>query len=75
MPILPAKRLGPYEVLSAIAAGGRGEVYRIKPTTWLRTTSTSRCFRQDDTQTSSLELRVGLNWFEELKQKVPSGKK
>jgi eukaryotic-like serine/threonine-protein kinase len=28
MTILPGKRLGPYEILSAIGAGGMGEVYR-----------------------------------------------
>ena len=32
MPILPGKRLGPYEVLSAIGAGGMGEVYRAHDT-------------------------------------------
>jgi len=30
MPILAGKRLGPYEILSAIGAGGMGEVYRGK---------------------------------------------
>ena len=28
MPIAAGSRLGPYEVLSAIGAGGMGEVYR-----------------------------------------------
>ena len=32
MPILTGKRLGPFEILSAIGAGGMGEIYRAKDT-------------------------------------------
>src|SRR6202162_5718720 len=32
MPILPGRRLGPHEILSAIGAGGMGEVYRPRDT-------------------------------------------
>jgi Tol biopolymer transport system component/predicted Ser/Thr protein kinase len=37
MPILPGKRLGPYEILSAIGAGGMGEVYKARDTRLDRT--------------------------------------
>jgi eukaryotic-like serine/threonine-protein kinase len=32
MPLNPATRLGPYEVVSFIGAGGMGEVYRARDT-------------------------------------------
>src|SRR5947207_114073 len=32
MAILPGRRLGPYEILSAIGAGGMGEIYRARDT-------------------------------------------
>src|SRR5579872_2644026 len=37
MPLSPSARLGPYEILSAIGAGGMGEVYRARDTRLDRT--------------------------------------
>jgi len=37
MPLSPGTRLGPYEILDAIGAGGMGEVYRARDTRLNRT--------------------------------------
>ena len=37
MAILPGRRLGPHEILSAIGAGGMGEVYKARDTRLHRT--------------------------------------
>ena len=36
MPVAPATRLGPYEILTPIGAGGMGEVYRARDLTLKR---------------------------------------
>jgi eukaryotic-like serine/threonine-protein kinase len=52
MPILAGKRLGPFEILSAIGAGGMGEVYRARDTRLDRIVAIKVLPRQfaDDTQ-------------------------
>lgn len=37
MPLTPGEKLGPYEILSAIGAGGMGEVYKARDTRLDRT--------------------------------------
>jgi serine/threonine protein kinase len=37
MPLLPGAKLGPYEIQSAVGAGGMGEVYRARDTRLDRT--------------------------------------
>jgi len=40
MPLLAGSRLGPYEILAPIGAGGMGEVYRARDTRLERTVAT-----------------------------------
>src|SRR5687768_8151452 len=37
MPLIPGSRLGPYEIVAAVGAGGMGEVYRATDTRLART--------------------------------------
>ncbi len=41
MPLAPGTSLGPYEIVSAIGAGGMGEVYKARDTRPDRTVKTS----------------------------------
>jgi hypothetical protein len=53
--LTPGSRIGPYEIVDAIGAGGMGEVYRAR----------------DAKLASDVAINLVLNWFEELKQKLP----
>jgi eukaryotic-like serine/threonine-protein kinase len=41
MPLAPSTRLGPYEIVAFIGAGGMGEVYRARDTRLDRTVALS----------------------------------
>jgi serine/threonine protein kinase len=43
VPIIAGKRLGPYEILSAVGAGGMGEVYRARDTRLDRIVAAKSC--------------------------------
>jgi hypothetical protein len=60
MAIPPGKRLGPYEILAAIGAGGTGEVYRARDTLLERTVEH---FKDPDVPTprSSPDYNVSLD--------------
>ena len=56
MSLTPGTRLGPYEILSAIGAGGMGEVYRARDTALNR----------------DVAIKIVVeHWFEELKRLMP----
>ena len=69
MNLAPGTRIGPYEIVSMIGAGGMGEVYRARDTRLDRTVAIKVLPPQvaDEPQ-----FRVVLNWSEELKQRVPT---
>jgi serine/threonine protein kinase len=80
MPILPGKRLGPYEILSATGAGGMGEVYQAHDSKLGRDVAIKvlpEAFAHDPQRLSHFQREartVALNWFKELKRRVPPGK-
>jgi serine/threonine protein kinase len=53
-------RLGPYEVVAAIGAGGMGEVYRARDTKLNRDVALKRT------------VNVVLNWFTEMRSRIAS---
>jgi len=57
MPLAPGTRLGPYEILAPIGAGGMGEVYKALDT---------RLDRLE--QASSEPITVVVNWQARLKK-------
>jgi eukaryotic-like serine/threonine-protein kinase len=57
-------RLGPYEILTLIGAGGIGEVYRAMDTKLGRDVAMKVL--------PDLFAKVALNWAHEMKQRVPT---
>jgi len=67
VPLETGGRLGVYQIVSAIGAGGMGEVYRARDTND-DVSPDSRRFVMVKDDSSSGSLNVVLNWFEELKR-------
>ena len=56
MPLVPGVRLGPYEVIAAIGAGGMGEVYRARDTRLARTVALKVLRGRPDSAANALEV-------------------
>jgi serine/threonine protein kinase len=84
MAILSGKRLALYEILSAIGAGGMGEVYRARDTRLERTDGPAGVVSPDgqrflavqavEPERPPTQINIVLKWFEELKRRAPTGK-
>jgi serine/threonine protein kinase len=61
MTIATGSRLGPYEILSAVGAGGMGEVYKARDTWLERTVAVKETIRPRSRAETSIEL-VGNPW-------------
>ena len=53
MPLSPATRLGPYEIVSSIGVGGMGEVYRARDTRLNRTVAIKVLFERHSSNPES----------------------
>ena len=75
MPLTAGTRLGSYEVIEAIGAGGMGEVYRARDTKLDRDVAIKpdgkrfAIIKPNDAATAA-EYRVVLNWADEMKARV-----
>jgi serine/threonine protein kinase len=74
MTLSPGSRLGPYEVLSPLGAGGMGEVYKAKDTRLDRTVAI-KVLPQHLSEKSGINLNLVLDWFQDLKLRAPAIRK
>ena len=73
MALAPGERIGPYEIVAALGAGGMGQVYRARDTRLNRVVgsrliyrATRKGFRPIAPERSISRIDLVLNWFSEL---------
>ena len=73
MPLIPGTRLGPYEVVAPLGAGGMGEVYRARDPRLGREVAIKVLPEQvarDPERLARFEREARLGWAERLKDKL-----
>jgi serine/threonine protein kinase len=79
MTLAAGSRLGPYEIVAPIGAGGMGEVYRAKDPRLGRDVAPDGkgfcALLQSPDSGVVKELRLVTNWLEELNRLAPVGRK
>lgn len=85
MSISPGLRLGPYEVLAPLGAGGMGEVWKARDTRLERTVYNDWVIAPDGkrflmikdeaAESAPKHLNLVLNWSEDLKLRAPAAQK
>ena len=81
MPLPIGTKLGTYEVVAPIGAGGMGEVYQAHDSKLPNYDVSADGQRflmvkpSEQAQAAPTQISVVLNWFEELKRRVPTGTK